>query len=646
MSVLRERVAALSPVQRAELARRLDADGAASARLVAWIVPDGLPPAPDVLRSFLREHLPGHMVPATIVAIDALPRTPAGKLDPGALPEPDDTAATANGTFVAPDDAHERTLAAIWSEVLGGVRVGIHDNFFEIGGDSILSIQVVARAAQAGLRLAPDDLFRHQTIAELARVVSTAPARTPPRASAPLDGTVPLTPIQHWFFEQPLPSPAHWHHVLWLEAERDFDAARLERALRRVVEHHDALRLRFRHERDGWRQVYGAADVRVHTVDLAPLTGPGFEAAARAAADRLAAATDLAAGPLVAALVARRGEACPRVALVIHHLVVDPLSWQILIDDLNASWAQPAEDLPPPSASFGAWAEACVARAGSAELHGELEYWSTAASPEPPLPRDLPGSFTEATAHTVRRSLDADRTRALLDEVPGAYGTHGDEVLLTALVRTLARWTGRPRLRIGLERHGREAIADGLDLSRTVGWFTSFFPVTLALARDAGPGEAIRSIKEQLRAVPRRGIGYGLLRYLSSDADRTRNPGEVDPDIIFNYGGRGMLGSSGDAPFRPVAGPLASRAPENARSHALEVNAFVRDGRLEVHWTHGTEVHGEATVADLADRFLDELRTLIAHCAEPGAGGYTPSDFPESGLSQEELDRFLGGLGR
>jgi non-ribosomal peptide synthase protein (TIGR01720 family) len=657
---IRRRVQALSAEQRVLLADRLRARaagaeeaGAGGAKLVAYLVPaegrEGAPD-PDALRRFLRERLPDAMVPAGFVTLAELPRLPNGKVDPHALPAPEPAHDEPEAAYVPPRNATERALAEIWGELLGTDRIGAHDNFFEIGGDSILSIQVVARASRAGLTLTPDHLFQYPTVARLATVVGIAAAVT--AEQGPVTGSAPLTPIQHWFFEQPLPEPNHWHQALWLEVAAEVSGARLEEAVRHLVLHHDALRLRFTRDAGGWRQVHGLPEVlpSVGYVDLSGRSGPEQERVLRGAVDELAASTDLARQPPIQVRRFHRGGGrADRLLIAIHHLVVDPISWGILLEDLEAACARLALGmevvLPAKTTSYRAWAEALVAHAGSEALRKEREFWSSLPAEPPRLSVDYPGVFTEASAATVTTALDPEETRALLLDAPGAYNTNPEELLLTALAQTLGAWLGEARLLVGLERHGREAVAEGIDLSRTVGWFTSFFPVLLDLMDARDPGTAIKAVKEQLRRLPGRGIGYGVLRYLGSDGGtRERLRAHAQPEVIFNYSRWSEAARATGTCFRRIGPPTISRGPHNRRGHLLEINAFAAEDRLQLHWSYSTEIHRRATIEQLAQRHLEALRTLVFHCSSPGTGGYTPSDFPEAGLNQEELDRFLDGL--
>jgi non-ribosomal peptide synthase protein (TIGR01720 family) len=657
MDQIRRRLEALSPEQRAVLAASLRAQeedsglaAAGAAQLVAYVVPGRLDDGalePGELRGFLRERLPEHMVPSTYVLLEALPRLPNGKVNLRALPEPTPARDEPLESYVPPRNAAEQALAEIWARVLGNDRIGAHDNFFEIGGDSILGIQVVARANQAGIRMTSEDLFRYRTLADLAAAAGTAPAVAAEQGL--VTGPAPLTPIQHWFFEQPLPEPHHWHHALWLELPSAVETAVLEEAVRQVVLHHDALRLQFTHDASGWQQVHGPADgaPAVTCVDLSAMPDPEQRRALDRAADELSAGTDLGLGPLLQLRRFVLGGARPdRLLIVIHHLVVDPISWGILLEDLEAVTVQRCrgEDvsLPPKTTAFRAWAEALAALSESEAGRPGLAFWATIPGNLSRLPVDSSGVFTEASAEAVTTSLTLEETRSLLHDASAAYGTNPEEMLLTALVQAFSGWLPDARLLVGLERHGRESIAEGMDLSRTVGWLTSFFPVLLDVRHAREPGTALKSIKEQLRRIPGRGIGYGVHRYLGGDSERLG--AQAQPEVIFNYTPRAELPISADALLRPLALPTSSRGPRNRRRHLLEINAFVAGDRLELRWNFSRDVHQRATVERVAREHLAALRELLTHCLSPGVGGFTPSDFPEAGLSQAELDRFMDSL--
>jgi non-ribosomal peptide synthase protein (TIGR01720 family) len=627
-------------------------DKAGDRRLVAYLVPDDPAdaPTPEVLRTFLRARLPRYMLPAAFVVLNAMPLTPNGKLDRKALPSPI-AKPRAAGSGAAPSTPSEEILARAWAEVLRVDRVGVDENFFELGGDSILGIQIVARVNQAGLRLTPKDLFEHQTIAELARVaVVSRPIIVEP---GPIVGEVPLSPIQHWFFELGLTDPDHWNQALLLEAPSGLNPVIMERALAHLCRHHDALRHTFHREAGAWQQTAAPPDERamVTTIDLSLLSGDEQRRAIESAAAAFQGTLNLSSGPLVRALHMNLGPGqSGRLLLVLHHLVVDGVSWRIILEDLQRAYQQlrsgSAVELPARTSSFRQWATRLREHAESDAVRGQLGYWSSARRLEGatlPIDHEL-GPNTEASSADVSVSLDRDETSALLREVPAAYHTQAGDALITALLTALARWTGRTRLLIDLEGHGREAIFDDIDLSRTVGWFTAIFPTLLELP-GGGPGDTVKSVKEQLRQIPDRGLGHGVLRYLSADPAIRATLQSLPPaEVVFNYAGQFDQTSAAAGFTRAPELAGANHAPSSRRTHVLEVSAVIADGQLQAGFGYSRNLHHRETIERIAQEFIAALRELIAHCVSAGAGGYTPSDFPQSGLQQAELDRLLESL--
>ncbi|HEY0607135.1 MAG TPA: condensation domain-containing protein, partial [Herpetosiphonaceae bacterium] len=541
-----------------------------------------------------------------------------------------------------------------WKQVLGLEQVGIHDNFFALGGDSILSIQIVARAQQAGLRFGPDDLFQHRTIAQLVTVISARERHA--AEQGPTTGLVPLTPIQRWFFEQQPAQPAHFSQSLLLESRRPLDVAPLTQALQQVVQHHEALGLRFVHSEHGWEQINAGetAPVSCRQVDLAAL--PRFEQ--RAALEQVAAeaqaSLDLEAGPLVRAVLFDLGADQPqRLLLVIHQLVVDRASWRILLDDLQSAYSQLMHGttiaLRPQTTAFQRWAEQLSTYAQSEAARAELSYWRQVIDrPRPTLPLDEPsGANSVASASEITRSLTADETRSLLQDVPPVYHTQVDEVLLAALAQGFAAWTGQTTLLLDLEGDGRGESLPGVDLSRTIGWLTSIFPVALELPPAADPGAALRAVKEQLRRVPRRGVGYGVLRYLSQDGQIAEQLGSgPGAQISFSYGGQTepLPASSTFDIVSEMRGPNVD--PQAQRPYLLEISAIVGGGQLRLQWRYGEQIHRRAAIEGFAEHCMAALRAIINHCLAPEAGGFTPSDFPAARVNQKELDKLFGMIGK
>ncbi|WP_301126983.1 non-ribosomal peptide synthetase [Streptomyces cacaoi] len=594
-------------------------------RLVAYAAGDGLDQA--ALRAHAAATLPDYMIPTAFVVLDALPLNANGKVDRKALPEPDTEQRATGDAHTPPRTPRERTLATAWAEVLGLERVGVHDNFFELGGDSILSIQVVSRLREAGFTVSPKNLFAAPTVAQLAELVgepddgpkAAAPAAT---AEAPVTGEVPLTPIQRWFFDS-FTAPENLVMSTYVElGSPDVDTAALRTAFAALLRHHDALRTRFRTEDGVTRAHIPAPDgtpPEVAHLDLGSVPDP--EAAEQRILDATRAGLDPAAGPLLKAAVLTHPDGrAARLFVAVHHLVVDGVSWRILLDDLATAYGQAARgeepDLGARTTSFRDWASGLVAHAGSGALDGEIAYWDGVfrgpeeqegtAGAAAGLPVDLDGGNLDSNQAVARAELDEETTRLLLQEVPGRYRTQINDVLLSALGRTLTDWSGGDGVLVNLEGHGREEILDGVDLSRTVGWFTTQFPVRLAAPGTRRWRPVINQVKRQLRAVPQRGIGYGLLRWV-----RGALRPAPEPPVSFNYLGQYDASDRGDGFYgAPVPYTPEHRAATGRRHHLLDVVAIVSEGRLAVQVLYATDTYRPETVHGILDGFLDALKEI------------------------------------
>ncbi len=620
-------------------------------RLVAYVVLErGSELGVTELRGYLREKLPEYMIPSRYVMLESLPLTSSGKVDRLSLPTPEGLGRELESSYVAPRTEVEEKLAGIWSQVLGVERVGIHDNFFELGGDSILAIQIIARANEGGMRFTPKQLFEKQTIAELSGEVDSVSAVECDQGI--VEGEVPLTPIQRWFFERGLSRAEHFNQAFMLEVGKEVEADLLELAIEGLVLHHDALRLRFEREGSVWRQFNAGPEAvePLSRMDLSGISESEQEGLIESGASELQAGLDLRDGPILGAILFDLGEERGRrLLLVIHHLAVDVVSWRILLEDLWTGYEQLSRGesvrLPAKTTSFKRWSERLMVYGESEEVRGELEYWlSDSRSTVESLPVDhelVEGANTVGSTGTVTVSLSVEETRDLLQEVPKAYRTQITEVLLTALSMSFAGWTGSQLLLVDVEGHGREELFEEVDVSRTVGWFTSMYPLLLDLGEAQAPGEAIKRIKEQVRGVPNHGIGYGVLRYLSGDADISgRLRALPKAEVSFNYLGQldqtlrksSFLELSEDPGVPPCS-------PSACREHLLEVVAFVGDSRLKLIWTYTESAHLKRTVKRLANGYLNALKSLISHCLSPEARGHTPSDFPLAKLDQDKLHK-------
>ena len=623
-------------------------------RLVAYIVAAGKEAPPFAnLRDFIAQSLPEYMIPSAFVALDALPLTTNGKIDRRLLPAPDQLRPELTNRFIAPRNTIEERLAEIWKQVLGVAEVGVNDNFFELGGDSILSLQIIARASRVGLRIAPKQLFEFPTIALLAPEIEEV--QTAQDETERAIGRVPLTPIQHWFFEQNLPDVHHWNMSVMLEVHQPLEPVAFEEAVRRVTAQYDVFRLRFTNDGEGWQQTMADVDAAVPLtrIDLSELHLLEQEGEIEKASAEFQASLNLAEGPLVRIaffdLGSRRSD---RLLIIVHHLAIDGLTWRIILEDLQTAYEQlvrgESVELPRKSSSFKQWAERLIEQAQSPAVQAELPYWKSVCGDQmPSLPLDFPdGLNDEASSRTFEIAMEVDQTQALLRDVPTVYNTQINDALLTALAQTISNWLGDQSIFIDLEGHGRQPIFDDIDLSRSPGWFTTHFPVKLELDGLSDTGQDLKSVKEQLRTIPNQGIGFGLLRYLSHDAGmRAQLSNLPQPMVSFNYLGQfdeALKEAPAFQPLRECCGP--KRSEHGLRSHMLEITAGICAGELQLSWQYSENLYRQETIAMLAENFIAALESIVSHCLTPDVGGFTPSDFPEAALSQHELDKFLTAI--
>ncbi|HET9182772.1 MAG TPA: amino acid adenylation domain-containing protein [Candidatus Angelobacter sp.] len=646
-------------------------DGRGDKRLVAYVVP-----APDhslntaELRESLAHTLPNYMVPAFITMLASLPLNSNGKLDRKALPAPE--FAESNSGRI-PRTHAEEVLCSLMVQVLGVPRATPDDNFFALGGDSILAFQLVSRARQAGIIVSLRDVFEQPTIESLAAVSQSEEA-----AAAEADigvGPMPPTPIMCWFLESG-GTLDRFRQSIVLQVPANLGRQDLLRALQTIIDRHDALRLRFtgaNGRREDWKleiQAQGvvSAESCLSVVDTGGLENHAYKQ--RIAEEEEAAAKRLSPenGIMLQAVWFDAGRTSPgRLLLTIHHLVVDGVSWRILLPDLATVWAAIGAGadpvLEPISVSFRGWAERLSLEALNPERLKELSFWTDTLKDAPELVpgRQLvPSRDTVGKASQIILTLPSEVTAPLLNHVASTFHARINDVLLTGLVLSILKWqrlhsSNNTSVLIDLEGHGREGIFEGIDLSRTVGFFTSMFPVHLnpgpleleeAWAGGKALGSALKAIKEQLRSVPDNGIGYGLLRYLNPETASVLS-GLTKSQIDFNYLGRFPVAETTDwSSSASISGGLD---PEMAFHHPLEIDSMVLDRatgpELTALWTWMPGIVSEQDVHFIAEGWFHMLEALVQHSEQPGAGGFTPSDLPLVSLTQSEIDRLEGEYG-
>lgn len=655
-------------VEQAIVVAREDVPG--QKRLVAYVVPQGAPTphsASDLLvqslQQSLQQRLPNYMVPSVIVLLDTLPLTANRKVDYQNLPAPAVLQRTNDHTTVAPRTAIEATLVKLWADLLHLEQVSIHDNYFELGGDSILSIQLISRANQAGIHITPKQIFQHQTIAELASVVRTT--RHIIAEQGGVTGEAHLTPIQHWFFEQHLSEPDYFNQSVLLEVPSDLQIDRLQQSIQQVFEHHDALRLRFKPigtqslalAVDSWYAEEVAFPLKI--IDLSHLAGAEQQTALQQGVATLQASLQLSTGPIAQVALFQLGsdqlgqKQPDRLLVIVHHLAIDAVSWRILLEDLATAYQQSHQgepiQLPAKTTSWQYWSDRLTEYAQSTALLTELDYWLTQSGKHiTPFPIDAPQQSPNNTVTStawISVSLSTEETRTLIQDIPAIYKTQINDVLLTAVVQSFTQWSGQDSLWLDLEGHGREDLFEDVDLSRTIGWFTTLFPVQLQITHLDDPGHALRSMKEQLRRIPHHGISYGIGRYLSQDQTlRQKLANLPQPQVSFNYLGQFDPVVAAAPGFGLMREFKAAQSLLNQRSHLVGISGLIRAGQLEMTWAYNQVAHQRATMQRWADCFIEALHTLITHCRSLDAPGFTPSDFSAAKLNQQQLDKFLSKI--
>lgn len=548
---------------------------------------------------------------------------------------------------------NEQALIAIWKTVLGIDQVRLDDNFFALGGDSILSLQIIARARKQGLKLTPKQLFANQTVATLARaalpLVAIAAAPVSLAEAAPVAGrSLLLTPVQEHFFTLNIANANHWNQALRFNVSEVLNPNLFNQALKSVLALHASLRCAYERTVDGkWRAKLVSDGVMDDALWLRHFTD---DAQLESLCDQVNKSLDIHAGQLFRSMLAEHSDGTQTVFMAIHHLAVDGVSWRILLEDINVAYRQlvagESVRLTPPETSGAEWAERLTDYAQGKELAAELPYWLALADCSGiALPQDkVNGASRVADGAQSVVTLNRELTRKLLKDAPAAYRTQVNDLLLTALGRVLCCFTGAPEVLVELEGHGREALFDDVDLSRSVGWFSSHFPVRLMAEGDADA--AIRSVKETLRNVPNKGIGFGLLKSLSSPDDRAQIAALPKPRVTFNYLGQFDSGAVQDALLRPVFGKSGmERDGSGPLTNWLAIHGQVSDGELALTWVFSREMFDAATIDRLAEDYRVELIALIEHCCLPASGGITVSDFPLAALTPSEL-KHLPGLAR
>lgn len=614
-----------------------------SKRLVAFTTLNESVPVEEI-RKFVGERLPSYMVPSIVIVMDTLPLGVTGKVDRKALTSmiPEDC----QNEYVAPRTLVEEKLAIVLKEVLRLDReVSIYDDFFALGGDSIISLQVVFRARQEGIQLMVNQLFEHPMIADLALVVEIKEVEQVQAEQEVVTGKVQLTPIQQWFFKRKLNNPHYFNQSAVVEVPDELSVQDWENIIGCLLEQHDALRTSFTCEDGNWcAEMVGLPEkLPFKVIDLADVKEDICAGIIKKIGQEVQEDMRLDDPPLLKAVLFHGGEnsRC-RLLLVAHHLVIDVVSWRIILEDLysliEAVKLGKQLILPEKTSSWLQWANRITEEAFSERTRMEAEFWQTQMmKPEKSLPQDRYNIInTVARSRKYNAVLDEEVTQQLLHEMPAVFATQINDVLLTAVAAAIGSWSGVDSIRIDVEGHGRESLFDNIDVSRTVGWFTTISPVSIPVATSETLISALKQVKELMRIRPRHGIGYGMLHFTDTNSELSM------AHISFNY-----LGQFDDVGEQFAIGMDMAGFdwdPVNERPYLIDIVGQVRSGKLHLTWDYSTDAFDESTIARVAEHTMSVIQMLVISTRIPKIHGYTPSDFPASGMSQTQIDQMISRI--
>ncbi|WP_298500442.1 condensation domain-containing protein [uncultured Algibacter sp.] len=604
----------------------------------------------DHLKTHIKGQLPDYMIPTSFWEVEKIPLLPNGKVDKNKLLKTKNNSLKADSnksSILKPKTEIEEKLLKIWEEVLGFSPISTNDNFFEIGGDSILSIQILSKARKVGIELKANQIFENQTIAELALF---SKKNKPKNITEPIiTGEVSLTPIQHWFFETHKIAPHFWNQITEIKnISNTISSNQIESIATKLVFHHDTLRSSFTLKDEIWKAyILNPESIKpFESISLQSIESKNTQdSEIQKTIETIQNNFKLSDGGLFKILYFNCKKIQEnRIFIIAHHLIIDFVSWNIIFHDIQFALKQIENNkeitFNKKTDSIKKWGEYLKALVNSKQIQNELEFWLSQKKDLKQFPVDFKinsNVYNEKSIVNYTSIIDKKGTTTLLFKGNELYNTKIEDLLITALSKTLFEWANMEHICLGLERQGRALDDDTIDISNTVGWFTSYFPVTLENNNVDDIGEKIKSVKEQLNAIPNNGIGYTIIKYLTN---KNKTDLDINPKVIFNY-----LGNTNDTldnskiNFQFLSHGTRSQLSE--RTYQIELNTYVKNGKLNINWSYTKALYKEITFIKLANAFETNLNELITYCNKKESGEYTPSDFPESGLNQEDLDSLM-----
>lgn len=605
------------------------------------------------VKAALEKNLPDYMIPSYFVKIDRFPLTPNGKIDTRALPTPD---TKGSEEFEAPSNEVEVLLVELWQDVLGIEKIGVNDDFFSMGGDSIKAIQIISKLQAKRFKLEVSQLFLHKNIKMVAKHLKSLDIDSIRIADqGPVTGEVPLIPIQKWFFQNHTHDGRYFNHAVTLFRKKGYDSAIIKNVFKKMLEHHDALRMVFKFEPSVVIQENrGISGTLFDLIEISLGKNTDIEAEIKLHSIRIQSSIDWENGPLVK-LGLFHTELGDYLLFAVHHAVIDGISWRILLEDFDKGYQLASVNkeitFQNKTDSFKHWANKLVDYSSSKSLLSELPYWKSVELQKiVPLPVD--NEFLEEKRkfkHTeiVTVKLQKEKTTELMTRVNRVYNTEVNDILLTSVGLAFKEWAGEDDVLINMEGHGREEVIHDADISRTVGWFTIQYPLILNMRNSNDLSFAIRNVKETLRRVPNKGIGYGVLRYLTADIKKANFPFKLKPEIVFNY--LGQFSTDGFDTFDRITGItdlniMDAINPDFEIGHKIDIEGVLDDGCLKLLFFYNSKEYEAKTIEKIAVILKEKLESVIDHCVNQDEVYLSPSDLGYKQISLENFENITQNI--
>lgn len=615
-------------------------------QLVAYIVEDSEVSNED-LQSLLKEKLPEHLIPSQFVRQAELPLNVLGKVDKLALQELNTE--EVDQQYEAPQNEIQQNLVEILEKLLKVEKIGIRDNFFQLGADSIVMLQLMSRAKRVGYKILPRDPFEYPTVAELSLRMEDEFQKTVSEQGM-LTGLSNMLPSQHEFFRKTFDGMSHYNQSMIFGVPKSVSADNLKNAAELLLSQHDALRFKYEQTSVGrWIQNYGEVNEAFAVVSLANEKSEDLSKAITTVCNQFHQSLSLEAGQVIKVVLIETPdeEEMNRLFIVAHHLVVDGVSWRIIIEDLE-NWLDSLSNgesavISSKTTSFRQWVEMLGGYAVQVGTLDQFTLWDRILENYVPIPVDHHvETCTVGDIKIISYGLAKDLTDMLLQEINQAYQTEVKDLLLATLAQTMNDWSGANSLVVGIEGHGREAIADNVDLSRTIGWFTTMFPLLLETASGTDVGKLITDIKESIGRIPDNGIGFGALKYFHPDEEVRQKLSSTQWDVVFNYLGQVDNTTTASKWFLPVSDHVGNNASKNKPVHTkLTINSFIADGQLILNWSYGKEIYSADTIHRIAKQYIQDLKSLILHCKAMLSGELEPTVFADDNVEMEAVGELI-----